>query len=215
MGDYRATTMDAVMVGVRGCSDAGRSMQPCHPITHEYPRVGPRGSSGFEAKASDAARRSSDRGNAADSAGAPGATWPDARDAGLSARRRERGGVEQPAESEPPRPTLIPNPNLNTNNPNLCTNLANKSWFTIWRGFGLRTSSANANPCPRCSRRRCGRIPADQVFFREEKARVSLMICSVCRLFDACKTVWMTEHFEPEDEKDVERRLRELLESML
>ena len=41
------------------------------------------------------------------------------------------------------------------------------------------------------------------------------MICSVCRLFDACKTAWMTEHFEPEDEKDVERRLRELLESML
>ena len=27
------------------------------------------------------------------------------------------------------------------------------------------------------------------------------MICSVCRLFDACKTAWMTEHFEPEDEK--------------
>ena len=36
------------------------------------------------------------------------------------------------------------------------------------------------------------------------------MICSVCRLFDACKTAWMTEHLEPEEQKDVERRLREL-----
>ena len=76
-----------------------------------------------------------------------------------------------------------------------------------------QADEAAPDPAKKCMR--CGRIPADQVFFREEKARVSLMICSVCRLFDACKTAWMTEHFEPEDEKDVERRLRELLESML
>ena len=62
---------------------------------------------------------------------------------------------------------------------------------------------------------RCCRIPVSRTFFRRVTQEGPVMICSVCRLFYACKTAWMTEHFEPEDEKDVERRLRELLESML
>ena len=78
---------------------------------------------------------------------------------------------------------------------------------------GTKRPSKGAAAAQQCMR--CGRIPADQIFFREEKAKASLIICSVCRLFDACKTAWMTEHPEPEEQKDVERRLRELLESML
>ena len=62
---------------------------------------------------------------------------------------------------------------------------------------------------------RCCRIPANRTFFRQVTQEGPVMICSVCRLFDACKTAWMTEHLEPEEQKDVERRLRELLESML
>ena len=47
---------------------------------------------------------------------------------------------------------------------------------------GTKRPSKGAAAAQQCMR--CGRIPADQIFFREEKAKVSLMICSVCRLFE-------------------------------
>ena len=62
---------------------------------------------------------------------------------------------------------------------------------------------------------RCFRIPADRTLFRQVTEERSVMICSVCRFLDACQTAWRTEHFDPGVEKDVERRLSELLESML
>ena len=76
-----------------------------------------------------------------------------------------------------------------------------------------QADEAAPDPAKKCMR--CGRIPADQQFFREEKTGLSLMICTVCSLFDACNLFWMHEHVEPEACEDVERRLKELLEAML
>ena len=76
-----------------------------------------------------------------------------------------------------------------------------------------QADEAAPDPAKKCMR--CGRIPADQVFFREEKAGVSLMICSVCRLFDACQSSWKTQRYSTDDEQEIERRLTEVLQAMV
>ena len=40
------------------------------------------------------------------------------------------------------------------------------------------------------------------------------MICSVCRLFDACQSFWKTQRYSTDDEQEIERCLTEVLQAM-
>jgi len=65
----------------------------------------------------------------------------------------------------------------------------------------------------RCQR--CCRIPANRTFFRQVAQEGPVMICSVCRLCDACQTSWKTQSYSTDDEQEIKRRLTEVLQAMV